>query len=610
MTYEFITEQSRINTLLPELMAKPAWGFDTETNGLNPHVNKAILMQFGRPEGGYVIDVRGKSLEPLRPVLESSEILKIAHHAKFDYKMTKGTFGIDIEGLRCTFTTDKILFNGKRPYFYKARLDEILLDWLGVIIHNKKEMQLSFVDHVGPFSIEQLDYAYGDTAYMVPCLKKQSDRIKKEGLVYTYLLENNCISAFGDMEFAGILLDPDKWLGVMNENIGMLQQLVKDMDDYADPYVGADLFGKTNINYGSPKQILEIMQKMRMKVPVWDKESRSEKMVPIKKTNDKVLQTICHYPFVKMIQQWRSLNVRINTFGESYVNAIDPHTGKIHPDFYQMGAENGRPSAGKSAVNPLNIPRDNRYRNCIVAGPDEVIETDDYSGCESRIQAGLSGDPRLMQIFREGKDIHCEVASDLFDKVIQKGDKLRDPAKELNFGTSYGQGPGALYEKLISLGFNYTRDDVKNLYYKYCSKYKKAVNFIRENGGIAAKDGKIVNITGRRRYFNFKKDLTEDQRRARKAAIEREGGNYVISSVNSDITKKAMIGIRKYIKQNNVRSTMINAVYDEIVTRTHKDDSPDFVIAKRKIMRDAAESIITNVPMLVDGHVGPSWHKG
>lgn len=95
----------------------------------------------------------------------------------------------------------------------------------------------------------------------------------------------------------------------------------------------------------------------------------------------------------------------------------------------------------------------------------------------------------------------------------------------------------------------------------------------------------------------------------RRAGIEREGGNFLIQSVNADMTKRAMVLIRDYIKKNNIRSRFMNQVYDEIVTRTHKDDSPDFVKVKRKLMLEAAEQYLRKIPMEVDGHVGDSWTK-
>ena len=83
----------------------------------------------------------------------------------------------------------------------------------------------------------------------------------------------------------------------------------------------------------------------------------------------------------------------------------------------------------------------------------------------------------------------------------------------------------------------------------------------------------------------------------------------MIQSVNADISKLAMNKLRKYQKQNGIRTEMINQIYDEIVTHTHKDDSQAYVEVKRKLMIEAAACWLKNVPMAVDGHVGNCWHK-
>jgi len=76
-----------------------------------------------------------------------------------------------------------------------------------------------------------------------------------------------------------------------------------------------------------------------------------------------------------------------------------------------------------------------------------------------------------------------------------------------------------------------------------------------------------------------------------------------------DMTKLAMAEVRKYRKKHGVRTTLINAIYDELVTNTHKDDSPSFVVEKRKIMIACGERFVKSIPVRVDGQVLPYWHK-
>lgn len=176
-----------------------------------------------------------------------------------------------------------------------------------------------------------------------------------------------------------------------------------------------------------------------------------------------------------------------------------------------------------------------------------------------------------------------------------------------------------MYEDLNAEGFPCTRKEAKEIYYNYCKSYKTGVDYLRSMGKLAIKQGYVTNLNGRRRYWNlpdpqntekYKHGKNDPRYIARLAAIEREGGNCCIQSVNSDITKESMTRIRKYRKQNNIRSSFINQVYDEIVTKTHKDDTESFHPVKQKIMTDVSAIWLKNVPMEVDGDILPYWHKG
>jgi len=183
---------------------------------------------------------------------------------------------------------------------------------------------------------------------------------------------------------------------------------------------------------------------------------------------------------------------------------------------------------------------------------------------------------------------------------------------------AYGLGPHSLYDQLNGMGYKIEYDRAKMLYRKYEEEFSKGIRFLRDSGRLAFQQGYLVNIAGRRRYWvkpnpedavKYPLGLDDDAYNGRIAGIEREGGNFLIQSVNAEMTKRSMVLIRDYIKKNKVRSRFMNQVYDEIVTRTHKDDSPDFVVAKRGLMIEAAQQYLKTVPMEVEGHVGDSWTK-
>ena len=69
----------------------------------------------------------------------------------------------------------------------------------------------------------------------------------------------------------------------------------------------------------------------------------------------------------------------------------------------------------------------------------------DYSQVELRILAHLSGDEKLAEAFREGRDIHASTASVVFGVAPEDVDRtMRSQAKAVNFGLLYGMGPQRL----------------------------------------------------------------------------------------------------------------------------------------------------------------------
>ena len=92
---------------------KTVLGVDTETEGFDFTSKKMIMFQIGDEDKQFVIDTRVVSIEPLREILESHEIVKIFHNAKFDYKFIKRWADIECEGIYDTFLTERVLNCGR-----------------------------------------------------------------------------------------------------------------------------------------------------------------------------------------------------------------------------------------------------------------------------------------------------------------------------------------------------------------------------------------------------------------------------------------------------------------------------------------------------------------
>lgn len=183
---------------------------------------------------------------------------------------------------------------------------------------------------------------------------------------------------------------------------------------------------------------------------------------------------------------------------------------------------------------------------------------------------------------------------------------------------AYGMSPYSLNEKLNAEGYPIVLEKSKDLFKKYEEEFRVGIDYLRDSGQEALENGVLSNLNGRRRYWilpdkedkvKYPKGIDDPLYTGRCGGIRREGGNFKIQSVNADMTKYAMVLLRKYIKKEGIRSKIMNQVYDEIVTRTHKDDTEKFHKMKQALMKEAAQNYLKVVPMEVDGHVGPCWTK-
>mgnify|MGYP000651555137 CR=1 FL=1 len=102
ITFEVINSISKLNDLIEILLQKKEFAIDTETSSLDVMNNELVGISFSYGEStGYYLPFNHvkennlplkESLELLKPILESSEILKIAHNINFDFSVLNTTY--------------------------------------------------------------------------------------------------------------------------------------------------------------------------------------------------------------------------------------------------------------------------------------------------------------------------------------------------------------------------------------------------------------------------------------------------------------------------------------------------------------------------------------
>lgn len=563
MTTHLINEQPQLEKALCFTQFKNNIAIASHAND-----SEIIALAIGDYEEQFIIDTNKVDISELKPLLEEPSIKKISNNGSYDWAIMMSNFDIDIETIRCTYLARRVLGESAQ---YKPREK--------VLTINKEVLA------------ESIRHTINTCARLCKLLTVD--------LGHVWKIECEAIAPFQSMSLNGFKFDKEKWSTLIDGNQKEIDSMAKHMNSLAEEHCGSDMFHNAFINFNSPSKVLDLLKRMRIKV--LNKDGSIEQ---ISNTNDKTLQLIRNVPLVDMLRRYRSSKKMLTTYGKNFFDKIRHDTGKIHFNLDQYGTATGRPSSAiGSSYNPLNIPKDIRYRSCFIADEDYLIETDDYDSCELRIWAELSGDPNLCEAFLSGRDIHSFVGSKVFNVEVSKliNPDKREIAKEFNYGIAYGMYPSSLHLSMLGKGININLKEVEEFYNNYTRRdFRVGVNYLRNIGLSAIRFRSATSMSGRVRYWNSNYN---------KNNLVREAGNMKMQGTCSDILKLALRDIYDAIKFGGFRTKILNAPYDEIVTMTHKDDSAEFVKVKRDLMRQAAEFYIKRIPMTVSGKVSNSWIK-
>jgi len=543
--------------------------FDTETTGLNPKENKILLLQFGDEQVQYVIDVariataNDDNIKSLFKTINSLNIILVAHNAKFDYKMVKGNYGIEIENIMCTMLGAKLLTLG-RKHMILTNLGVTLKRYLGVILD--KSMQISFVGmtYGDSFTDEQLIYSGNDVKYLLPLLDKELKIISYRNLENVIVQEFNCIGVTGDMELNGALIDVDKWLALEKIALKDAKGFKEKLDTSLRPYIdtSGDLFNEVLINYNSPKQLLPVLTKALG--------------FKIESTGAPVLEKLDN-SITNLLLSYRKRTKLASTYGSEFLKKHLEKDGKLRSTFIQLGPGTGR-YASKNP-NLQNIPADPRYREPFIAPKGYKFISVDYSGQELRLLAHLSQDPAMLEALKTNKDLHAYSASLIYNipykdffqldeygniKYDASGEPIfipemkktyRNNAKSLSFGLLYGMGPYKLSVKL-----EITLIEAKELMVKYFKAFPKVkVLMDKLVNDMMEKHYATSPLDGRKAFFT---DLDWDDQSA-VAHAKNQAKNLPFQAGGASCIKQSLIYIKEKINELKFDAQILFAVHDK-----------------------------------------------
>lgn len=348
-----------------------------------------------------------------------------------------------------------------------------------------------------------------------------------------------------------------------------------------------------DFNVNSPKQLGEILFE-KMGIPGGKKTKTGYS------TAADVLEKLAEdYPFVRNILEYRGLTKLKST----YVEGMYPFIGedsRIHCKFNQTVTATGRISCSDPNLQniPIRTEQGRLIRKCFVPKEGYVFADADYSQIELRIMAHMSQDEKLIEAYREARDIHRITASEVFSVPFDEvSDLQRRNAKAVNFGIIYGISSFGLSQDL-----SISRKEAKEYIDNYFVKFPKVKEYLDNCVNNAKADGFVKTLYGRIRQIPELSSSNFMQ----KQFGERVAMNAPIQGTAADIMKIGMINVYNLLKEKQLKSKLILQVHDELLIETANDEVD---IVKSILLEGMKNAANLSVDLEIDTHVGNTWYE-
>lgn len=447
---------------------------------------------------------------------------------------------------------------------------------------------------------DDISYLAKQMGYEIDNSSKENSEIDKAKFVYdTYntlmdmMQKENVMTLYNDIEFPLVtVLAKMEMNGIKVEKevlFEMKEEILKRIEEVSQ--IIYNMAG-VEFNISSPKQLGDILfEKLGLPHAKKNKTGYS--------TDISVLEKLRDYPIVEYIIEYRTLYKLYTTYIEGILNSISSD-GKIHTIYTQTVARTGRLSSIEPNLQniPIRYELGRLIRKAFVPLDNSILMSCDYSQIELRVFAHLSKVPELVMAFVNDMDIHTKTAMDIFHVKEEEVTKdMRRKAKAVNFGILYGISSYGLSEDL-----NIKPKEAKEFINKYFETYPGVKEYMDKEIEEAKKNGYVKTIMNRKRIIE---ELHSSNHVVRSMG-ERMALNTPIQGSSADILKMAMIKIDKYFEDNNIKSTMLLQVHDELIFNVVKEEEEEV----RKIVSNIMESIIKlDVPLKVSIEEGNNWYE-
>ena len=589
--YKLIENQEEMQKICDFFLTNEILSLDTETTSTNPIDAELVGLSFSVEETkAFYVPVPAdrseaqKIVEIFKPVYENPKILKVGQNLKYDLEVL-ANYGVQLQGPMFDTMLAHYLLQPELRHnmdymaetllnYQTIHIDELI----GARGKNQRNMRDLSPTAVYEYACEDADITLRLKNVLAPKMKEAGI----ESLFYD--IEMPLMPVLAEMEMNGVLLDTK----ALAETSKFFTERMLQLEAHIYELAGVQF------NISSPKQVGDILFG-KMKIIDKPKKTKTGQFV----TSEEVLMQLrSKSPIIADILDYRGLKKLLGTYVDVLPKLINPRTGHIHTSFNQAVTATGRLSS--SDPNLQNIPvrgEDGKeIRKCFVPEPNCQFFSADYSQIELRVMAHLSGDENMIQVFREGKDLHAATAATIYKKDI--GEVSRDErtkSKRANFGIIYGITTFGLAERL-----DISRDEAKLLIDGFFQTFPRVHDYMEQSKQTARERGYAETLFHRRRYLP---DINSRNATVRNFA-ERNAINAPIQGSAADIIKVAMIRIHRRFKAEDIRSKMILQVHDELNFSVYPEEKGR---VERIVLEEMQNAYQLRVPLVADCGWGENW---
>ena len=589
--YQLVENQEDLKKLCDYFLTNKILSLDTETTSTSAIDAELVGLSFAVKEfEAFYVPIPANREEALqivnifKPVYENPEILKIGQNLKYDLEVLRN-YGIKLKGKMWDTMIAHYLIQPELHHNMDY-MAEIYLNYQTIHIDeligpkgkNQKSMRSLPPSQVYEYAAEDADITLRLKNKLEPELKKA----ECEDLFYN--IEMPLMPVLAEMEMNGVCLDTESLAETSKQFTNRMNEIEARIYELAGE----------RFNIASPKQVGEILFD-KLKIVEKAKKTKTGQYV----TSEEVLQQLKNkHEIVADILEHRGLKKLIGTYIDALPKLINPKTGHIHTSFNQTITATGRLSS--SDPNLQNIPirgEDGKeIRKAFIPEPGCLFFSADYSQIELRVMAHLSRDENMINVFKEGKDLHAATAATIYKKSIDEVTRdERTKSKRANFGIIYGITVFGLAERL-----DISREESKQLIDGFFQTFPKVKDYMDNAIEEARQKGFVETLFGRRRYL---KDINSHNATVRGFA-ERNAINAPIQGTAADIIKVAMIQIYRRFKAENLKSKMILQVHDELNFSVYPDEKEK---VERIVIEEMQKAIVMKVPLIADCGFGNNW---